>query len=141
MKILVADDHALVREGMRHVLTQLADDVTVVEAEDYAEVLQAIDSATSFSLAILDLHMPGHCGFGALDTLSQRHAALPVVVLSGSEDRSHMRRPDGTWRSPPPAGPVIGVGSNLMRFVDMSTEFEGELLDRAELLARFGRSD
>jgi len=52
-------------------------------------------------------------------------------------DRSHMRLADGTWRSPPPAGPPIGEGTNLMRFVDTQEDFEGEVLDRAALLARF----
>jgi len=52
-------------------------------------------------------------------------------------DRSHMRDPDGAWRSPPPRYPPIGEGTNLMRFVDMETDFEGEVMDRARLMTRF----
>ena len=44
-------------------------------------------------------------------------------------DRSHMRRPDGTYRSPPPPWDAPGEGSNLMRFVEMESEFLGEVCD------------
>lgn len=91
MKVLIADDHALVREGMRHVLVQLADNVEIAEASNCEEALWAIESQTGFSLAILDLQMPGD-GFVALDAISRQHAALPVVVLSSSQDRNDMRR-------------------------------------------------
>jgi hypothetical protein len=45
-----------------------------------------------------------------------------------ASDRSHMRSQDG-WQRPPPEWPPIGSGMNLMRFVDMEHEFEGQLLD------------
>jgi len=92
MKILLADDHALFREGMRHVLAQLDENVDIVEAGDCAQTLAAIDAHADFTLVLLDLDMPGPDGFAALDTLSQQHTALPIVVLSGSEERSDMRR-------------------------------------------------
>lgn len=92
MKILLADDHVLFREGMRHVLAQLGEDVEIVEAGDCAQTLAAIDAHADFTLVLLDLDMPGEGGFAALDTLSEQHAALPIVVLSGSEERRDMRR-------------------------------------------------
>jgi hypothetical protein len=51
-----------------------------------------------------------------------------------ASDRRHMRRADGSWLSPPPPGPQIGEGSNLMRFVDTETEFLGRVLGLEELL-------
>lgn len=92
MKILLADDHALFREGMRHVLAQLADDVRVVEAGDYAQVMEQAETHADIGLALLDLHMPGKDGFAALDSLAQRFPALPIVVLSASENRADMQR-------------------------------------------------
>ncbi len=92
MKILLADDHALFREGMRHVLAQLDENVEIVEAGDCAQTLAAIGAQADFTLVLLDLDMPGEGGFAALDTLSEQHAALPIVVLSGSEERKDMRR-------------------------------------------------
>lgn len=51
-------------------------------------------------------------------------------------DRQHMRGSGGEWLAPPPPGPCIGRGSNLMRFVDLETEFWGEVLDLGALRAR-----
>ena len=92
MKILVADDHTLFREGLRHVLARLADDVEIIEAGDCAQALEAVESHGDIVLVLLDLHMPGRDGFAALEVLSRQHMALPIVVLSGSEDRADMQR-------------------------------------------------
>lgn len=92
MKILLADDHTLFREGMRHVLSLLANDVEIVEAGNCAQALQAVEGNGDIALVLLDLHMPGRDGFAALDTLTRRYSALPIVVLSGSENNADMRR-------------------------------------------------
>lgn len=92
MKILLADDHALFRAGMRHVLAQLAQDVQIIEAADCEQALQAVASQDDVSLVLLDLHMPGRDGFAALEVFSRQYPALPIVVLSASEDRADMRR-------------------------------------------------
>jgi len=92
MKILIADDHSLFREGMRHVLAQLQDDVTVIEAGDFPEVLNRVEANFDIALVLLDLHMPGKDGFAVLDHLLQNHPLLPIVVLSASENRADMQR-------------------------------------------------
>ena len=92
MKILLADDHALFREGMRHVLRQLTDGVEIIEASDCAQALDAADAHEDIALVLLDLNMPGRNGFAALETLSREHLTLPIVVLSGSENRADMQR-------------------------------------------------
>ena len=92
MKILLADDHTLFREGMRHVLGLLADDVETVEAGNCTQALQAVEDHDDIALVLLDLHMPGRDGFAALDTFSRGYPALPIVVLSGSENHADMRR-------------------------------------------------
>jgi DNA-binding NarL/FixJ family response regulator len=92
VKILLADDHTLFREGMRHVLALLADDVAIVEAGDCVQALRAVEDNSDITLVLLDLHMPGRDGFAALDTLSRDYPVLPIVVLSGSENHADMRR-------------------------------------------------
>lgn len=58
---------------------------------------------------------------------------------SFASDRSHMRRPDGTYASPPPPWPRIGQGNNLHRFIDMRDEaVAGDVLDLEGLRRRFG---
>lgn len=92
MKILVADDHPLYRAGLRHVLAQLSESVTLVEAENHAQVESQATAQRDFSLVLLDLYMPGSHGIPALQKLVGQFPALPIVVLSASEDRADMQR-------------------------------------------------
>ncbi len=94
MKILVVDDHALVREGLSQVLKGL-------EAEQAVEVLQAPDCTQAFALAnthpdldlvLLDYHLPDMNGLAALAIFGKRHPELPVVILSGSANPSVMQQ-------------------------------------------------
>lgn len=94
MKILVVDDHALVREGLAQVLQGLSTTETI-------EVLQAPHCARAFELAqvhpdldlvLLDYHLPDMDGLAALTILGQRHPELPVVILSGSANPGIMHR-------------------------------------------------
>lgn len=92
MKILIADDHALFREGMRHVLGELAESVILLEAADCESALRYAADHPDLDLVLLDLNMPGKDGFAALELFASRYPALPVVILSASDQRSHMQR-------------------------------------------------
>lgn len=88
MRILLADDHELVRDGLKPILARLADCVTVLEAASYPEALEKAGAEPSLELAILDLKMPGMNGFSGLQGMRLRFPDLPLVVLSGSVVRS-----------------------------------------------------
>jgi two-component system nitrate/nitrite response regulator NarL len=90
VKILVVDDHAVVREGVAAVLREAIADLVVLQASD---AQTGIDVATTHQpdLILLDLAMPGTVGMGALELFSLRHPALPVVVLSSSEEQADVR--------------------------------------------------
>ena len=92
MKIIVADDHALFRDGLRHVLSLLGPDVVVIEADDHTALMMCANNHTDADLVLLDLNMPGADAFTSLRDLLLRHPTLPVVVLSASEEVSDMRR-------------------------------------------------
>lgn len=92
MKILLVDDHSLVRAGLKHVLAQLDDDVQVIEAGGCAEALAAARAHRNLSLALLDLHMPDGNGLTVLKELMQDRPTLLIVVLSGSDKREDMQR-------------------------------------------------
>jgi len=80
-RILVADDHGLVREGVKRVLDQEPDLAVVAEAADGAEAVeQALDD--SIDLAILDISMPRKTGLQAARELSRRRPQLRTLILS-----------------------------------------------------------
>ena len=86
MKILVVDDYALVREGLRHALQALDEDVQVLEARDAEEALHLIDQQPALDLVLLDIGLPGMDGFLALDEMRRGHSSTPIVVLSASAE-------------------------------------------------------
>ncbi len=91
MKILVADDHALIREALRHVLKELDGNVTVLEAGDGDSACRQVNEHVDLDLLLLDLNLPGTDGFATLAELRREHAALPIVILSAQEDATTMR--------------------------------------------------
>jgi DNA-binding NarL/FixJ family response regulator len=88
MKILVVDDHALIRTALRGVLGELDRDVTMLEAGDCRSAFDLIESHSDLDLVLLDLSLPGMHGLAALEELRTRHPTLPVVVLSSANDRA-----------------------------------------------------
>ncbi|MEX2165027.1 MAG: response regulator transcription factor [Sulfuricaulis sp.] len=91
MKILVADDHELIREALRHVLKQLDEHVILLEAQNGAGVLHLVNEHVDLDLLLLDLNLPGTSRFATLAELRRKHATLPVVILSAQEDAATMR--------------------------------------------------
>lgn len=87
MKILVVDDYALVREGLRHALQALDEVVEVLEACDAEEALRLIDQQPALDLVLLDIGLPGMDGFLALDEMRRGHGSVPIVVLSASAEQ------------------------------------------------------
>lgn len=88
MKILVVDDHALIRTALRGVLGEIGSEVTVLEASDCRGAFGLIEAQPDLDLVLLDLNLPGIHGLAALEELRARHPALPVVVLSSTNDRA-----------------------------------------------------
>jgi DNA-binding NarL/FixJ family response regulator len=96
MKILIADDHALFREGLVHVLASMAQDVVVIEARDFQEMLRLASEDKGFDLALIDLSMPGMDPYEGLKTLHEQLPELPIVVVSALDDRQHILRSIGS---------------------------------------------
>lgn len=92
MTILLADDHALFRDGMRYVLQQLAEEVEILDASSFTEAMQLAGVHAGINLVLMDLHMPGSDGVLSVRTFNQKHPEMPLVVVSGSEQREDMER-------------------------------------------------
>jgi DNA-binding NarL/FixJ family response regulator len=85
MKILVADDHALLREGLKPFLMPLARHVVLLEAWDCASLGAAVRTHSDLDLALVDLHMPGMYGAKSIAELREASPTLPIIVLSAME--------------------------------------------------------
>lgn len=92
LKLLVVEDHALVREGLVRLLGQLEEGATVFESADFETALNVLDSEGEFDLVLLDLALPGIDGFAGLDILRRRYPAMPVAVVSAFDDTPTITR-------------------------------------------------
>lgn len=87
MKILVVDDHHLIREALRGVLKQLRRDAVILESSNAAQAVNIIALQSDINLVLLDLSLPDRDGFSLLEELRQGYPAISVVVLSATQDR------------------------------------------------------
>jgi DNA-binding NarL/FixJ family response regulator len=92
LKILVVDDHALVREGLRQVLKGLDDLVEVLEAPHCARAFELANLHPDLDLVLLDYHLPDLNGLDALQIFGKEHPELPIIMLSGSVNPSIKRQ-------------------------------------------------
>jgi DNA-binding NarL/FixJ family response regulator len=92
MKLLILDDHPLVRDALSRVLKGLGSDLIVLEAADPKSAFQIIESAPDLDLVLLDLALPGMHGMTALQRLREKHPAISVVVISASAERDSVQR-------------------------------------------------
>jgi two-component system invasion response regulator UvrY len=81
IKILVADDHTIFREGLKRILAECADVIVADEASNGREVLDKIWK-NEYDMVLLDISMPGITGLEALKQLKTDKPRLPVLVLS-----------------------------------------------------------
>lgn len=92
MKVLIADDHRLIIEGVKIKLAELDPGVEAVVAMNLEDLDRAIAAhADELDLALVDIAMPGTQGYQHVARLRAQAPALPVIVLSGSEDVELMR--------------------------------------------------
>lgn len=87
LKILIADDHELFRDGLRLVLGELGPDLQVIEASSYDQTLEIANREDGLDLVLLDLVMPGMPWNEGLGAVKRRLPKVPVVILSASEER------------------------------------------------------
>ena len=90
MRILIVDDHAVTREGLRQFIDRHEAHPEVLEAATCAEALERA-TADAPSLALLDLGLPDATGLDALRRLREAAPQLPVVVFSASDDADSVR--------------------------------------------------
>ncbi|MCF8475849.1 MAG: response regulator transcription factor [Pseudolabrys sp.] len=92
MKILVIDDHALIRQAMHGVLKKLKRDAEVLEAATCEQAMRILADDPAISLVLLDLTLPDRDGFSALAELRELYPATSIVVLSALQDPAYVKK-------------------------------------------------
>ena len=92
MRILIVDDHALVRRGMNYVVKEGFPDADVVEAESSAAALEALHTGGKVDLALVDVRMPDLDGLELLRAIKAEWEEMPVIMLSTYENAPYVKR-------------------------------------------------
>lgn len=92
LRLLVIDDHAMVREGLLQILRKLGPNVVQYEAQDAESALLLLETEEEFDLVLLDIMLPGTNGLSLLGVLRKRFPAIPVVILSALDDLDTVNR-------------------------------------------------
>ena len=91
IKILIADDHAIVREGLKQIVAEETDMKVTGEAANANELFELLDG-DSWEIVVLDINMPGKSGLEALKEMKTKNIKVPVLILSMfSEDQYGLR--------------------------------------------------
>lgn len=95
IRVLIGDDHRIVREGLKQVLAEAPDVLVVSEAQSGPEVLSqvaALRGRDGLDLVLLDIAMPGLDGLDVLQALKREHPRLPVLMLSTYPEKQYAVR-------------------------------------------------
>jgi DNA-binding NarL/FixJ family response regulator len=91
MKILIVDDHALIRDALRGVLKKLKRGAVLLEASNSQQALKVVEGHADISLILLDLNLPDRDGLSLLAELRERYPAIAIVVMSALQDRTNVQ--------------------------------------------------
>jgi DNA-binding NarL/FixJ family response regulator len=92
MKVLIVDDHALIREALHAVLKQLKREAVIFEASNSRQAMHIVEEHPDISLIILDINLPDRDGFSVLRELRDRYPTIAIIILSSSDDQDTVKR-------------------------------------------------
>jgi len=91
IRIMIADDHAIMREGLKQILAECADMVVVGEASNGSDVMTSLHQP-DFDVLVLDMSMPGKSGIDLIRHIKTAHPKLPVLILSMHKEEQYAVR-------------------------------------------------
>lgn len=91
-KLIVVEDHALVREGLVQILRQVEDGVEIFAVADCVAASALLEQNPGFDVMLLDLGLPGVDGLSGLRTFREQYPAMPVVILSAHDDANTVNK-------------------------------------------------
>ena len=92
MKVLITDDHALIREALHTVLNQLKRATVIFEASNSRQAMRIVEEHPDLGLTLLDINLPDRDGFSVLSELRERHPTIAIIILSGLDDQDKVKR-------------------------------------------------
>ena len=92
MKVLIVDDHALIREALHTVLKQLKREAVIFEASNSRQAMHVVEEHPDLNLILLDINLPDRDGFSVLGELRERYATIAIIILSASDDQDKVKR-------------------------------------------------
>jgi DNA-binding NarL/FixJ family response regulator len=90
--LVIADDHPLFRDALRQTVASVAPAAKIAEAGSFDDLTALLEQDGDVDLILLDLTMPGTSGFSGLIYLRAQYPAVPVIVVSASDDGATIRR-------------------------------------------------
>jgi two-component system, NarL family, invasion response regulator UvrY len=91
IRVLLADDHSIVREGLRRIVEESGDMEVIAEAADGREALRQVEAMTP-DVAVVDISMPGIDGLEVVGRLKDSRPGLPVLILTMHEEAQYIVR-------------------------------------------------
>jgi DNA-binding NarL/FixJ family response regulator len=91
-RLVIADDHPLFRNALRQAVASVLSSAVVDEAGSFEDLTALLEKDAEVDLILLDLTMPGISGFSGLIYLRAQYPAIPVVIVSASDDGATIRR-------------------------------------------------
>ena len=91
IRVLITDDHAIVREGLRQIVAETDDISVVAEASNASETIDML-RATAVDVLVLDLNLPDRHGLDVLLQVRASHPRLPVLILSVNREPAYAVR-------------------------------------------------
>src|SRR5262245_5642456 len=92
MKVIIVDDHALIREALHIVLKQLKPEAVILESSNSRQAMHLVEEHPDVSLILLDINLPDRDGFSVLAELRERYATIAIIVLSAADDQDTVKR-------------------------------------------------
>ena len=92
IRVLIADDHPLIRGALTVAISGISTAAETLEAGTLEDAVAMLEKDASFNLLLLDLNMPGMKGFSGLTYVRAQYPGIPVMIVSGTTDRTTMRR-------------------------------------------------
>ncbi|WP_441268067.1 response regulator transcription factor [Bradyrhizobium sp. 215_C5_N1_1] len=92
MKVLIVDDHALIREALHAVLKQLKREAVVFEASNSHQAMHLVEENPDIGLILLDINLPDRDGFSVLRELRDCYPTIAIIILTSSSDQDSVKR-------------------------------------------------